>query len=148
MRVEYGMAGELRRHNVVALALTPGFLRSEAMLDGFGVTEAIWRDAVAKNPDFAESETPAYVGRAVVALASDENVAIKAGKVCSSWTLAREYGFRDSDGSQPDWGAYFERMVAEILDRGGPSNRDEQLRVWSRYEQIRDDPQNADEAAR
>lgn len=148
IRLAYAMASELRRHNVVALALTPGFLRSEAMLDGFGVTEANWRDAAAKNPDFAESETPAYVGRAVVALATDPNVAIKAGKICSSWTLAREYGFKDSDGRQPDWGGYFERMVNEILDRGGPSNSDEELRVWSRYEQVRHDPQHADEAAR
>ncbi|HEY6300344.1 MAG TPA: SDR family oxidoreductase [Candidatus Binatus sp.] len=148
IRLAYAMAVELRRHNVVALALTPGFLRSEAMLDGFGVTEANWRDAVAKNPDFAESETPAYVGRAVVALATDANVAAKAGKVCSSWTLAREYGFRDADGRQPDWGGYFERMVNAILDRGGPSNRDEQLRVWSRYEQIRNDQEKTEEAAR
>ena len=148
IRLAYAMASELRRHNVVALALTPGFLRSEAMLDGFGVTEANWRDAAAKNPDFAESETPAYVGRAVVALATDPNVAIKAGKVCSSWTLAREYGFKDIDGRQPDWGAYFQRMVNDILDRGGPSNSYEELRVWSRYEQVRHDPQNADETAR
>jgi NAD(P)-dependent dehydrogenase (short-subunit alcohol dehydrogenase family) len=148
IRLAYAMAVELRRHNVVALALTPGFLRSEAMLDGFGVTEANWRDAVAKNPDFAESETPTYVGRAVVALTTDPNVAAKSGKVCSSWTLAREYGFRDADGRQPDWGAYFERMVNGILDRGGPSNRDEQLRVWSRHEQIRADPNRAAEVAR
>jgi NAD(P)-dependent dehydrogenase (short-subunit alcohol dehydrogenase family) len=148
IRLAYAMAAELRRHNVVALALTPGFLRSEAMLDGFGVTEANWRDAVAKNPDFAESETPSYVGRAVVALAADANVAAKAGKVCSSWTLAREYGFRDADGRQPDWGAFFERTVAEILDRGGPINSHEKQRVWSRYEQIRDDPRHADEAPR
>ena len=148
IRLAYAMAVELRRHNVVALALTPGFLRSEAMLDGFGVTEGNWRDAVAKNPDFAESETPAYVGRAVVALATDPNVAAKAGKVCSSWTLAREHGFRDTDGRQPDWGGYFERMVNGILDRGGPSNRDEQLRVWSRYEQIRYDQEKTEEAAR
>jgi NAD(P)-dependent dehydrogenase (short-subunit alcohol dehydrogenase family) len=144
IRLAYAMAAELRRHRVVALALTP----SEAMLDGFGVTEANWRDAIAQNHDFAESETPAYVGRALVALATDPNVAARAGKVCSSWTLAREYGFRDMDGRQPDWGAYFERMVAGILVRGGPSNRDEQLRVWSRYEQIRGDPQNSDETAR
>jgi hypothetical protein len=84
----------------------------------------------------------------VVALATDPNVAARAGKVCSSWTLAKEYGFRDSDGRQPDWGAYFKRMVTAILARGGPINRDEQLRVWSRYEQIRDNPQSADEAAR
>jgi NAD(P)-dependent dehydrogenase (short-subunit alcohol dehydrogenase family) len=148
IRLAYAMAAELRRHKVVALALTPGFLRSEAMLDGFGVSETNWRDAIAKNPDFAESETPAYVGRAVVALATDPNVAAKAGKLCASWTLAREYGFHDSDGRQPDWGAHFARTVADILDRGGPTNTYEELRVWSRYEQIRDDPRNTDEAAR
>jgi len=148
IRLAYAMAVELRRHNVVALSLTPGFLRSEAMLDGFGVTEANWRDAITKNADFAESETPSYVGRAVVALATDPNVASKAGKVCSSWALAREHGFRDLDGRQPDWGAYFTRMVTAIVDRGGPINRDEQMRVWSRYEQVRDDPRFADEAAR
>src|SRR5260370_13894059 len=117
MRVEYGMAGELRRHKAVALALTPGFLRSEAMLDGFGVTETNWRDAIAKNPDFAESETPAYVGRAVVALAADPNIAAKAGKVCSSWTLAREDDFRDADGRQPDSRADFFAMVQGTPDR-------------------------------
>src|SRR5260370_31708668 len=82
IRLAYAMAVELRRHNVVALALTPGFLRSEAMLDGFGVTEANWRDAVAKNPDFAESETPAYVGGAGVSTASERNCANQAGEVC------------------------------------------------------------------
>ncbi len=148
IRLAYAMAAELRRHNVVALALTPGFLRSEAMLDGFGVTEANWRDAIAKNPDFAESETPAYVGRALVALAIDPDVALKAGKVCASWTLAREYGFNDIDGRQPDWGAHFARTVAGILDRGGPSNRYEESRVWSRYEQIRGEPHNTEEAER
>src|SRR5579863_3187416 len=148
IRLAYAMAAELRRHQVVALALTPGFLRSEAMLDGFGVSEANWRDAIAKNPDFAESETPSYVGRAVVALATDPNVALKAGKVFASWTLAREYGFHDSDGRQPDWGAHFARTVNAILDRGGPSTRDEQLRVWSRHEQIRNNPQHAEETAR
>jgi NAD(P)-dependent dehydrogenase (short-subunit alcohol dehydrogenase family) len=148
IRLAYAMAAELRRHNVVALALTPGFLRSEAMLDGFGVTETNWRDAVAKNPDFAESETPTYVGRAVVGLATDPNVAAKSGKVCSSWTLAREYDFRDADGRQPDWGAHFARVVTEILDRGSPNNEYEKQRLWSRYEQIRNDPQSADEAAR
>jgi NAD(P)-dependent dehydrogenase (short-subunit alcohol dehydrogenase family) len=111
IRLAYAMAAELRNHQIVALALTPGFLRSEAMLDGFGVTEANWRDAIAQNPDFAESETPAYVGRAVVALATEPNVAVKAGKVCASWTLAREYGFSDLDGRQPDWGTHFARMA-------------------------------------
>ena len=146
IRLAYAMAAELRNHQVVALALTPGFLRSEAMLDGFGVTEANWRDAIAQHPDFAESETPAYVGRAVVALAADPNVAVKAGKVCASWTLAREYGFRDLDDRQPDWGGFFARMVIDILDRGGPNSQHEKLIVWCRYEQIRGDRQKTEEA--
>jgi len=148
IRLAYAMAADLRNRQVVALALTPGFLRSEAMLDGFGVTEANWRDAIAQNPDFAESETPAYVGRAVAALAADPNVAVKAGKVCASWTLAREYGFRDLDGRQPDWGTYFAGRVNAILDRGGPHDPFENLLVWCRYEQIRDDHNKTEEAAR
>jgi NAD(P)-dependent dehydrogenase (short-subunit alcohol dehydrogenase family) len=148
IRLAYAMAAELRRHQVVALALTPGFLRSEAMLDGFGVTEANWRDAIAKDPNFAESETPSYVGRAVVALAADPNVATKAGKVFASWTLAKEYGFRDLDGRQPDWGTHYALMVVEILDRGGPSNDLENLVLWCRYEQIRNDADKSDVAAR
>jgi hypothetical protein len=118
------MAVELRRHNVVALALTPGFLRSEAMLDRFGVTKANWRDAIAQHADFAESETPSYVGRAVVALATDPNVAAKAGKACSSWTLAHEYDFHDSDGRRPDWGRVF-RTYGDCDPR---SRRSEQSR--------------------
>ena len=148
IRLAYAMAADLRNRQVTALALTPGFLRSEAMLDGFGVTEANWRDAIAQNPDFAESETPAYVGRAVAALAADPNVAVKAGKVCASWTLAREYGFRDLDGRQPDWGAHFAGRVNAILDRGGPRDAFENLLVWCRYEQIRDDQNKTEEAAR
>ena len=73
------MAEELRPHGVTALALTPGFLRSEAMLDHFGVTEATWRDAIAQDPHFAFSETPIYIGRAVVALAADPTCGCKAG---------------------------------------------------------------------
>jgi NAD(P)-dependent dehydrogenase (short-subunit alcohol dehydrogenase family) len=108
IRLAFTMAWELRRHPMLtALAVTPGFLRSEAMLDLFGVTEANWRDAVAKEPHFIASETPFYVGRAVAALAADPKVASKAGRVFSSWELAKEYGFKDEDGSQPDWGRYF-----------------------------------------
>ncbi len=109
LRVAYAMAEELRPHGVTALALTPGFLRSEAMLDHFGVTEATWRDAIAKDPHFAQSETPALVGRAVVALAADPNVAAKAGRALAAGPLAKEYGFTDVDGAQPDWAGYFDR---------------------------------------
>ncbi|MER3483980.1 MAG: short-chain dehydrogenase [Meiothermus sp.] len=107
------------RLNITALALTPGFLRSEAMLDYFGVTEANWRDAIAKDPYYAESETPHYIGRAVVALACDPNVHEKAGKALATWHLSREYGFTDVDGRAPHWQEFFERMQAEKAAAGG-----------------------------
>ena len=113
-RLAYAMAEELRRHGVAAVAITPGFLRSEMMLDHFGVTEASWRDAAKKDPNFIASETPCFVGRAVAALAADPRVIEKSGGLYSSWRLAREYGFTDLDGSQPDLGAQidFEAMYA------------------------------------
>lgn len=110
-RLALAQAEDLRPFGVAAVGLTPGFLRSEAMLDHFGVTEANWRDATAKDPHFIASETPAYVGRAVVALASDPRIMAKSGRVVTSWDLAREYGFTDADGTQPDWGAYFREHV-------------------------------------
>ena len=99
------MASELHAHNVTAVAITPGFLRSEAMLDGMGVTEANWRDAGKKDSNFLESESPLYVGRAVAALAQDPNMLARTGQLWSSWELSREYGFTDVDGRRPDWGA-------------------------------------------
>ncbi|WP_437737876.1 SDR family oxidoreductase [Sorangium sp. So ce1335] len=114
IRLAFAMAWELRRHpGITALAITPGFLRSEAMLDGFGVTEENWRDAAAKDPHFIASETPYFVGRAVAALAADPNVAARAGRVFSSWDLARAYGFTDVDGRQPHWGEYFEKTFGQ-----------------------------------
>ncbi len=109
------MAADLKPYGVTALALTPGFLRSEAMLDHFGVTEANWRDGAQKDPHFIASETPAYVGRAVVVLASDPNVAEKAGMALSTWGLSREYGFTDADGSRPHWGDYFAKHIAPTM---------------------------------
>jgi NAD(P)-dependent dehydrogenase (short-subunit alcohol dehydrogenase family) len=103
IRLAFAMSVELRPHNVTALALTPGYLRSEAMLDGFGVTEANWQEAVKRDPDFARSETPFYIGRAVAALAADPNVIAKSGRALSSGKLAAEYGFTDVDGRQPSW---------------------------------------------
>lgn len=113
IRLAFSMSRELRRTNVTALALTPGFLRSEEMLENFGVTEANWREGAAKDPHFIASESPCYVGRAVAALAADPNVGAKAGRVFSSWALAREYGFTDADGSQPHWGDYFARAFGK-----------------------------------
>ena len=101
-----GMAQDLRSANVIALALTPGFLRSEAMLDIFKVTEENWREGATQDPYFIASETPFYVGRAVVALASDPGIARKTGQVFYSGDLARSYGFTDIDGSQPHFWDY------------------------------------------
>ncbi|RAP73704.1 SDR family oxidoreductase [Paenibacillus montanisoli] len=100
------MAADLRPHGVAAVALTPGFLRSEAMLDHFGVTEANWRDAAAQDPHFLQSETPAYVGQAAAALAADPNALQRSGQALTSWDLAEEYGFSDADGRRPHWGRY------------------------------------------
>jgi NAD(P)-dependent dehydrogenase (short-subunit alcohol dehydrogenase family) len=103
IRMAFGLAQELRPHNIAAVAVTPGFLRSEAMLEHFGVTEENWRDGAARDPNFIASETPLYVGRAVAALAADPDVMARSGRVFASWTLAREYGFTDADGRRPMW---------------------------------------------
>jgi NAD(P)-dependent dehydrogenase (short-subunit alcohol dehydrogenase family) len=103
-RLAYAMAEELYRHRVAAVALTPGYMRTEAILDHFGVTEANWRQAGKKDPHFLASETPCFVGRAVAALAADPRVLDRSGGLYSSWGLAREYGFTDVDGSRPDLG--------------------------------------------
>ena len=115
IRLARAMAEDLRPYGVTALALTPGFLRSEAMLVHFGVTEANWREGARKDPHFIASETPAYIGRAAAALASDPNVFRKTGGAYSTWGLMKEYGFTDADGSQPDWGRYFEQTVKPTL---------------------------------
>jgi len=110
-RLAFAQAEELRPHGVTALAVTPGFLRSEAMLEGFGVTEDTWRDAGAQDPHFLASETPRYIGRAVAALAADPNVAGNSGRVLTSGDLAEEYGLHDVDGSRPNWGRHFAEHV-------------------------------------
>ncbi|WP_276752736.1 hypothetical protein [Chlorogloeopsis fritschii] len=98
-------------YNICAIALTPGFLRSEAMLEYFGVTEENWQDGANKDPHFIASETPFYIGRAIASLAADPNIMHKSGQVLSSWELAQEYGFTDIDGRQPNWGKYFAEHV-------------------------------------
>ncbi len=98
------MATELRPHNVAAMAITPGFLRSEAMLQHMGITEANWRDGGKEDRNFLESESPLFVGRAVAALAQDPSVLNRTGQLLSSWQLSRDYGFTDYDGRRPDWG--------------------------------------------
>ncbi|MGZ4610496.1 MAG: SDR family oxidoreductase, partial [Actinomycetes bacterium] len=106
-RLALSQGADLKPHGVTAVAVTPGFLRSEQMLDHFGVTEDTWRDAVQQDEHFIASETPHYLGRAVAALAGDPDVARFNGQVLSTWGLYPVYGFTDLDGRQPDWGAYF-----------------------------------------
>src|SRR3954447_13561739 len=119
LRLAFVQAHELAPHGYTAVALTPGWLRSEMMLENFGVTEADWRDAAAIQPHFAAiSETPRYVGRAVAALAADPDVHRRNGGSFSSGELARDYGFTDLDGSQPDcW-----RYLVEVQDPGLPAD--------------------------
>ncbi|MDX8366735.1 SDR family oxidoreductase [Cytobacillus sp. IB215665] len=107
------MSKDLEDHNITAVAVSPGYLRSEAMLDWFGVTEENWQEGAAKDPHFIASETPFFIGRAIAALASDPKVQNKTGKALSSWELSREYGFKDIDGRKPDWGKYFDENVQQ-----------------------------------
>lgn len=117
IRLARAQGAELRRHGVAAVALTPGFLRSEAVLDHFGVSEETWRDGIARDEHFAYSETPAFIGRAVVALATDPEVMSRTCGSYATWDLAHEYGFTDADGHRPDWGAHFQADVLPNLDR-------------------------------
>jgi NAD(P)-dependent dehydrogenase (short-subunit alcohol dehydrogenase family) len=119
IRLAFAQSVELAPHGCTAVALTPGWLRSEMMLEHYGVTEENWRDGAAVNPHFAAiSESPRYVGRAVAALAADPQVYRRNGGSFSSGGLAREYGFTDLDGSQPDcW-----RYLVEVQDAGRPAD--------------------------
>ena len=119
IRLAFAQSVELAPHGCTAVALTPGWMRSELMLERYGVTEANWRDGAATNPHFAAiSETPRFVGRAVAALAADPDVHRHNGGSFSSGGLAREYGFTDLDGSQPDcW-----RYLVEVQDAGRPAD--------------------------
>ncbi|MFD7910943.1 SDR family oxidoreductase [Streptomyces sp. NPDC059752] len=121
IRLAVAQAAELRPHGVAAVSLTPGFLRSEALLEHFGVTEANWRDGAAEDPNFAHSETPAYLGRAVVALAADPDVIARSGRALATWDLYKEYGFTDADGTQPDFAAHWAKnLEAEYGPLGDP----------------------------
>jgi NAD(P)-dependent dehydrogenase (short-subunit alcohol dehydrogenase family) len=118
LRLAWALGQELGPRGATAVALTPGWMRSELMLDLYGVTEANWRDATAREPHFVISESPRYVGRAVAALAADPQVARWNGQSLSSGELARVYNFTDLDGSQPDcW-----RYVLEVQEAGLPAD--------------------------
>lgn len=117
-RMSWAHAKDLAPHGATAVSITPGWMRSEMMLEHYGVTEPTWRDAIAKQPDFAISETPRFVGRAIAALAADKSVARWNGQSLSSGQLAKEYGFDDLDGSRPDcW-----RYIREVREAGKPSD--------------------------
>jgi NAD(P)-dependent dehydrogenase (short-subunit alcohol dehydrogenase family) len=113
IRLAFLLATELKKHKVAAVAVSPGFIRSEAMLEYFKVTEANWQDAIKKRPDFSISETPFYVGRAVVALATDRKLAKKSGRVFGMWDLGPEYGITDLDGRQPDVRAWIKENMPQ-----------------------------------
>jgi NAD(P)-dependent dehydrogenase (short-subunit alcohol dehydrogenase family) len=117
-RMAFSLAHELEPHAATAVSLTPGWLRSEMMLEAYGVTESNWREATTRSPHFAISESPAYAGRAVAALAQDPGVARWNGQSLSSGQLSKIYGFTDLDGSQPDaW-----RYLVEVQDAGKPAD--------------------------
>ncbi|TGL80288.1 SDR family oxidoreductase [Leptospira yasudae] len=117
-RMAFSLAHELKQYNATAVALSPGWLRSEAMLDAYRVQESNWKDATKISPHFAISESPAFVGRAVAALAKDPNRSRWNGKTVSSGELSKVYGFTDLDGSKPDaW-----RYMVEVQDPGKPAD--------------------------
>ncbi|MDG4804458.1 SDR family oxidoreductase [Micromonospora sp. WMMD980] len=117
-RLGFTQAHELAPHGCTAVALTPGWLRSESMLEHFGVTEANWRDGAKTDPHFVMSETPAFVGRAVVALAADPDRHRWNGQSLDAGSLAQEYGFTDLDGTRP----HFLRYHEEVIKRGRPAD--------------------------
>jgi NAD(P)-dependent dehydrogenase (short-subunit alcohol dehydrogenase family) len=118
LRTAFALGHELKPHGCTAVALTPGWLRSEHMLEVYGVTEENWMEATKKQPHFAISESPAYVGRAVAALATDPEVARWNGQSLSSGQLAKVYGFKDKDGTHPDaW-----RYLVEVQEPGKPAD--------------------------
>jgi NAD(P)-dependent dehydrogenase (short-subunit alcohol dehydrogenase family) len=146
IRLAYAMAWDLVGTGVTALALSPGFLRSEAILDGFGVTEATWRDAVAAHPDFGLSETPRFIGRAVAALAGDKDIARRAGLSLSVGDLATEYGFDDIDGRRPHFWRDAETWLAPQIAAEERLPRQAAFMAESRYMSIHLTPALADQA--
>jgi NAD(P)-dependent dehydrogenase (short-subunit alcohol dehydrogenase family) len=146
IRLAYAMSVELAGHSVTAVALTPGFLRSEAVLDYFGVTEQNWRDAITKDPHFAHSETPLLVGRVVVALATDPDVRRLAGKVLTCWDLARHYNVKDIDGRQPHWDEHLDATVEELIGRAAPSESDVLLLAIRKHQLDFDETRSAQRA--
>lgn len=124
VRMGEALAWELAPHGATALSVTPGFLRSEMMLETFGVTEETWREAAERVTYFEHSETPHLLGRGVAALAADPERARFAGQCLGSWNLMREYGFTDADGARPDWGAVDREARDQMVSGGHPAAED------------------------
>ncbi len=127
-RLAYAMSEELAPKGVTSLAMTPGFMRTEGILDHFGATESNWREVAETNPSakqfgFAGSETPCFVGRAIAAIAADPKRARWNGGLYGSWQMADEYGFTDVDGSRPHWGRFFEEGYPEMVNGETASGR-------------------------
>jgi NAD(P)-dependent dehydrogenase (short-subunit alcohol dehydrogenase family) len=113
IRMAFALSQELKGRGVTAVAVTPGFLRSEWMLDRFGVTEANWRDAAKRMPSFIASETPLFVGRGIAAMAADPDVASRNGRVVASWDLGEAYGVTDADGTRPHFARWLRENMPE-----------------------------------
>ena len=144
-RLAYAMAWDLVGTGVTALAISPGFLRSEAMLDRFGVTEANWKDGAKTDPDFIFSESPHFVGRAVAALAADPKVGAKSGLVLFADDLADEYDFDDLNGSRPHFWRSVEARIAEALAKEGKLDPAMRWLAGSRYANIHMMPSRQDQ---
>ncbi|HEY0101124.1 MAG TPA: SDR family oxidoreductase [Pyrinomonadaceae bacterium] len=121
IRLAYALGEELAPDGIASVAISPGFMRTEWMLEHFGATEENWREVAETNPEaksfgFIASETPCFVGRAIAALAADPRVMDKSGGVYGSWTLSEEYGFTDVDGNRPHMGRHLEEHFKEMLN--------------------------------
>jgi NAD(P)-dependent dehydrogenase (short-subunit alcohol dehydrogenase family) len=148
IRLAYAMAWDLAPTGVTALAISPGFLRSEAMLDRYGVSEATWREAAAKELDFSFSESPRYLGRAVAALAADPKVRRRSGQVLWVADLARDYGFTDVNGETPDfWGNMEAWLEGELAGEGELDQKARHI-AGARYGHIHPAPARAEQARR
>jgi len=146
IRLAYAMAWDLVGTGVTSLAISPGFLRSEAVLEEMGVTETNWRDAVKGRPDFGQSETPQFIGRAIAALAADPAVKAKSGLAVFAGDLADEYGFTDVDGSSPRFWRNIEAWLDPRVARDGELDSKARWMAAVRYGQIHATPAHADRA--
>ena len=140
LRLGYAMAWDLRGTGVTALTLTPGFLRSEHVLEHFGVTEASWQDAAAQDPLFAQSETPFLIGRGIAALAADPDVGRLAGAALASEDLVDLYGLEDVDGRAPHVYRHFEVIAERIVAADGPMSDYDRFFAWASYLRFHRDP--------